>query len=77
MDTLHINLLLFFFTQSDMTFPRGGRSLPLEAIPDAREKKSGEKGYPNQGWAAGAERAVCKKGVKIVKKNGKGVSKSL
>ena len=28
----------------------GGGSLPLEDVPDAREKKQG-KGYPNQGWA--------------------------
>ena len=34
----------------------GGGSLPLEAVPDAREKNA-EGGYPNQGWARKARTA--------------------
>ena len=49
--------------------PSLGGSLPLEAIPDAREKHAG-KGYRNQGW--GQERVDREKGVKIAKNGGKG-----
>ena len=40
----------------------------MEAVPDAREKKNGGKGNPNQG--VGAER---EKGVKNAKKGEKGI----
>ena len=34
----------------------GGGSLPLEAVPDAREKKRVTRVYPNHGWARNAKR---------------------
>ena len=38
-----------------------------------RKKKTAGKGYPNQGWAVGAERVDREKGVKIAKNWGKGI----
>ena len=48
----------------------GGGSLPLEAVPDAREKKHAGQGFPNQGWARNAKRVsesrtMGQKGIQI------------
>ena len=49
----------------------GGGSLPLKAVPDAREKKRVKRvNYPNQGWARNAKRVskrrkMGEKGIQI------------
>ena len=66
----------FFFNIKGHSMPRGGGgggggSLPLEAIPDAREKINIDKGYPNQGWARTAR--IAKRVSKLRKMGEKGI----
>ena len=55
-DITFFSFLNYFFF-SLFCFRGGGGSLPLEAVPDAREKKTRGKGYPDQGWARKARTA--------------------